>query len=61
MAWVLLPELRVRVAPQEYTLLERHHDGSRWRFRSLDSGFIAELEMDPDGVVRDYPDLARRV
>ena len=61
MAWVLLPELRVRVAPQEYTLLERRDDGSRWRFRSLDSGFIAELLMDGDGVVRDYPDLARRV
>ena len=61
MAWVLLPELRVRVAPQEYTLLERRADGSRWRFRSLDSGFIAELDMDADGVVRDYPDLSRRV
>jgi hypothetical protein len=61
MAWVLLPELRVRIAPQEYTLLERRDDGSRWRFRSLDSGFIAELDMDADGVARDYPELARRV
>jgi hypothetical protein len=61
MAWVLLPDLTVRVAPQEYTLLERRADGSRWRFRSLDSDFTVELEMDADGVVRDYPDLARRV
>jgi len=61
MAWVLLPDLTVRAAPQEYTLLERRADGSRWRFRSLDSGFTAELLMDADGVVRDYPDLVRRV
>jgi len=61
MAWVLLPDLTVRVAPQEYTLLERRAAGSRWRFRSLDSDFVVELEMDADGVVRDYPDLVRRV
>jgi uncharacterized protein len=61
MAWVLLGELTVRVAPQEYTLLERRDDGSRWRFRSLDSDFTVELEMDADGVVRDYPEIARRV
>ena len=61
MAWVRLSELAVRVTPQEYTLLERRADGSRWRFRSLDSDFAVELEMDADGVARDYPGIARRV
>jgi hypothetical protein len=60
-AWVGLPELIVRRAPQEYTLLERGPDGARWRFRSLDSDFTAELAVDRDGLVLDYPDIARRV
>lgn len=60
-AWVGLPGLIVRPAPQEYTLLERGPDGARWRFRALDSDFTAELAVDRDGLVRDYPGIARRV
>ena len=60
-AWVVLPELTVRVARQEYTLLARGADGARWRFRSLDSDFTVELDVDRDGLVRDYPDIARRL
>ncbi len=60
-AYVTLPELTVRPAPQEYTLLERQPDGARWRFRSLDSGFTAELSVDAEGLVRDYPGIARRL
>jgi hypothetical protein len=32
-----------------------------WDGRGLDSDFTAELDVDRDGLVRDYPDLARRV
>jgi hypothetical protein len=60
-AWVLLPALTIQAKPQEYTLLERGDRGSRWRFRSLDSDFTAELDVDPDGLVLDYPGIARRV
>lgn len=60
-AWVVLPELAVQVARQEYTLLTREADGARWRFRALDSDFTAELDVDRDGLVRDYPGIARRV
>jgi hypothetical protein len=60
-AWVVLPELTIQVARQEYTLLERGADGSRWRFRGLDSDFTAELPADRDGLVLDYPGIARRV
>jgi uncharacterized protein len=60
-AWVALPELTIHRVPQEYTLLERRPDGTRWRFRALDSGFTAELEIDGHGLVRDYPEIARRV
>jgi hypothetical protein len=60
-AYVTLPELTVRPADQEYTLLERQPDGARWRFRSLDSDFTAELSVDQAGLVRDYPGIARRL
>jgi hypothetical protein len=60
-AWVLLPELTIHPARQEYTLLERGADGARWRFRGLDSDFVAELDVDGNGLVLDYPGIARRV
>ena len=60
-AWVVLPELAIQVARQEYTLLERGVDGARWRFRGLDSEFVMELAVDHHGLVRDYPEIARRV
>jgi hypothetical protein len=60
-AWVVLPELTIQVARQEYTLLERGADGARWRFRGLDSEFVAELAVDHHGLVLDYPGIARRV
>ena len=60
-AWVALPELTVQAKRQEYTLLDRGADGARWRFRALDSDFTAELAVDRDSLVRDYPDIARRL
>ena len=60
-AWVVLPELTIQVARQEYTRLERGEAGERWRFRALESGFTAELAVDGQGVVRDYPEIARRI
>ena len=60
-AWVVLPELTIQIAHQEYTLLARGADGSRWRFRGLDSDFTAELDTDRHQLVRDYPGIARRI
>jgi hypothetical protein len=60
-AWVVLPELTIQPARQEYTLLERGADRARWRFRGLDSEFVAELPVDHHGLVLDYPCIARRV
>jgi hypothetical protein len=60
-AWVVLPELTIQPARQEYTLLERGAAGARWRFRSPGSDFVAELNVDRDAIVLDYPELARRV
>ena len=60
-AWVALPELTVRAAAQEYTLLDRGPEGARWRFRAIDSDFSVELVVDRNGIVLDYPGLARRL
>jgi hypothetical protein len=58
MAWIFGPELRVEPQSQAYTRL-----GERlYLFESLDgSGFSAELPVDEDGIVLDYPGLFRRV
>ncbi|MFI6759184.1 putative glycolipid-binding domain-containing protein [Micromonospora sp. NPDC050417] len=54
-AWVLVPSLVVVPSEQVYTVLE----GGNVRF--LDDGFEAELRLDQDGYVVDYPGLAERV
>ena len=61
--WVAVPELTVVPARQLYEHLHADEDGSVVRFRSLDgefAGFEAELELDRDGLVTLYPELARR-
>jgi len=58
MAWVNAIELSVQAQAQAYTCVAER----RYRFESLDgSGFRAELPVDADGLVEDYPGLFRRV
>lgn len=58
MAWVLAPELTVQPVPQAYTRLAER----LYLFENLDgSGFKAELPVDEDCLVLDYPDFFRRV
>jgi uncharacterized protein len=58
MAWVVAPSLTVHAQPQAYTRLADR----LYRFENLDgSGFSAELPVDEDGIVLDYPRLFRRV
>ena len=54
-AWVLLPSLEVVQADQIYTALG---DG---RVRCAGETFSADLSVDHDGFVLDYPGLADRV
>lgn len=56
MAWVDMPSLRVIRSDQVYA-----SSRGRVRYRSADGDFQAELTVDPDGIVRDYPGLARRL
>jgi uncharacterized protein len=57
-AYIRLPEFTVEVDPQRYVCLEA---GRRYRYESLDSDFVREIEVDADGLVVTYPGLFRRV
>jgi hypothetical protein len=57
MAWVSVPDLAVHASPQRYTAL----GNGVVRYESLDGDFVSELTFDPDGLVIDYPQLARRL
>ncbi len=47
--------------PQRYTCLEKGDGNGLYRFLSLDGGFTADLPVDADGLVLDYPGLFNRV
>jgi uncharacterized protein len=55
MAFVDVPELTVSASKQEYTPLEQ----GVVRYRS--GAFVADIVFDSEGLVVDYPQLARRV
>ena len=58
MAWIFAPDLTVHAQAQAYTRLAER----LYLFENLDgSGFSAELAVDEDGIVLDYPDLFLRV
>jgi hypothetical protein len=61
MAWVEVPSLRVRRSEQTYQLRRTAVDGTAVvRFVELDTSFQADLQVDLDGLVINYPELARR-
>jgi hypothetical protein len=53
-------ELQPWPEPQRYTCLKRNAQGGLYRFLSLDGGFTADLPVDADGLVVDYPGLFKR-
>ena len=55
-AYVSVPELEVRKARQRYTAL-----GGGTAFRYESGSFLADLTVDADGFVVDYPGIWRRV
>jgi uncharacterized protein len=61
MAWVSVPELGLHASPQRYEHVRREDQGSVVRFVSLDGDFRSELRYDEEGVVVEYPQLARRI
>lgn len=53
-------ELQPWQEPQRYTCLKTGSEGGVYRFLSLDGGFTADLPVDSDGLVLDYPGLFKR-
>ncbi|MFP4439800.1 MAG: putative glycolipid-binding domain-containing protein [Chloroflexaceae bacterium] len=60
-AYIAVPELRVESVAQRYTCLERTLDGGCYTYAGLFRGFTADLPVDADGIVFDYPETFRRV
>jgi hypothetical protein len=56
-AWVAVPELSVRLDRQRY----RHVRTQVVRFEAVDGSFTAEITVDGDGVLVDYPGIARQL
>ena len=59
MLYVLVPEMTVSAADQRYTCLARDENGGIYRYES--GSFQAELVVDADGLVIEYPGLWLRV
>lgn len=57
MLYIKLPEFELQKLPQYYTKLE----DSLYLYENGDSGFHAELPVDENGVVKDYPGIFTRV
>ena len=57
-AYVRIPDLDIVRDPQRYTCLAPLR---RYRYESLDSDFVREIEVDTDGLVVTYPGLFRRL
>jgi uncharacterized protein len=57
-AYVHFPDLTIVSDPQRYTCLEPLQC---YRYESLDSDFVREIEVDRDGLVVTYPGLFQRL
>jgi hypothetical protein len=61
MAWVSVPDLSVRADGQRYTWLGSASDRHVIRYEASDGSFEADITLDSDGIVVDYPGIARRL
>jgi uncharacterized protein len=57
-AWVSVPDLSVRADSQRYASLT---EGRVIRYEASDGTFAADITLDSDGIVIDYPGIARRL
>lgn len=61
MAWVSVPDLGIHRSLQRYTFLRHEPGASIVRYESRGGDFMSDLRVDNDGLVIDYPKLARRI
>lgn len=60
MAWVSAPDLGLHPSRQRYEHVRRSERGAVVRYVGEDPAFVGDLELDADGLVLQYPELARR-
>jgi len=60
-AWVSVPDLRVRADGQRYTFVRADDECRVIRYEATDGSFAADITLDRDGIVIDYPGIARRL
>ncbi len=61
MAWVSVPDLSVHRSRQRYTFVRRQDGQAVVRYDSIDGSFTADLTVDADGLVLDYPGIGRLI
>jgi uncharacterized protein len=61
MAWVAVPELTVHPDGQRYHHVTTAADHHVIRFEAIDGTFAADITVDADAVVVDYPGIAHRM
>lgn len=61
MAWVSVPGLSVQADGQRYTFVRADRDSRVVRYEATDGTFAADITLDPEGIVVDYPGIARRL
>jgi uncharacterized protein len=61
MAWVSVPDLGVRISPQRYAFVRKDARLAIVRYQARDSDFTADLTVDAQGIVVDYPGIGRLI
>jgi hypothetical protein len=60
-AYITVPEMQVQPARQRYTCLEASEHGGLYKYEGLSTGFTANISVDADGLVINYPEVFKRV
>ncbi len=60
-AYITVPDLSIRPVQQRYTCLSRTPSGGIYRYEGLENNFTADLPVDAQGLVVDYPGIWKRV
>ena len=61
MVWVSVPALTVRADGQRYAHVSSRQGRHVIRYEATDGTFAADITVDADGIVIDYPGIARRL
>lgn len=59
--YISIPTLDIQPVQQRYTCLSHTASGGIYRYESMETGFQADLLVDAQGIVLDYPGLWKQV